>query len=209
MTIIKKLFFLLILQLYKLISFRFFHPAGQISICLNEKDIEHEEDHSVEHRSPDFTIKSASYVDEKEAHSYTSESKSIKSESGERLKNKNATLKHSRSFKYSNKDFVNNTLKREKYPSPVVVSALDLVNTSGGSSNLAGVPSGPSSPHSTGEEPGKERIDSAYGTDSNRTASRNTEISHSCPGAEKSPVGSYNTAGAGVSHLNTSAALDR
>ena len=188
------------------IYFRFFHPAGPIPLCINEKDVEHDvSDHQVEQRSPDFTIKSASYVDEKEAHSYASENKSNKSDGEEKAKKKYSTLKHSRSFKYSTKDYSSNTLSRDKYPSPIVISALDLVNTSNTSSN-PGVPSGPSSPHSIAEG-GKERIDSAYGTDSNRTASRNTEISHSCPGAEKSPVGSYNTAA--NSQLNTSAVHDR
>ena len=116
--------------------------------------------------TPDYTIKDATYVEEKS-----------KNSEGEK---KNTSLKHSRSFKYSTHSKDDFSVYRRN----IVVSTLDLVNSSNGSH-------GPSSPV---PEDCKisEKMDSAYGTDSNRTASRNTESSHTFPVAEKSPAGSYN-----------------
>ena len=99
---------------------------------------------------------------------------------------KNSTLQHSRSFKYHNRVNISGDAP------PVTVTPLDLGNSSNSST-------GPASP--TPEDcKVSEKVDSAYGTDSNRTASRNTESSHTFPIVEKPPTGSCNT----VIHHNVS-----
>ena len=101
---------------------------------------------------------------------------------------KNSTLQHSRSFKYSTHNRVNVSGEGPA----VTVTPLDLGNSSNSSN-------GPASPVPEDCKV-SEKLDSAYGTDSNRTASRNTESSHTFPIVEKSPTGSCNT----VIHHNTS-----
>lgn len=153
------------------------YPCGAEN--LSKTDLEARE----ETKSPDFTIKDATYLDEKDG---------SLGRSGDGP-TKNVTLKHSRSFKFSMQSKV--TLVRENGSSPLVLSALDLGNSS---NTTQGAPS-----PAPEECKGSERLDSAYGTDSNRTASRNTESSHhttesshhvtdiSHHNVEKSPAGSY------------------
>ena len=90
----------------------------------------------------------------------------------EEEKRKNSTLKHSRSFKYHNRTIPRHTTSNISAGSPssnnpVILSPLDLVNSSSGSGG-----EGPASPTASQDCKTSDRLDSAYGTDSNRTASR-------------------------------------
>ena len=138
--------------------YRFFHPAGPILPCGHRE----EEESSLEQGGKDFVIKNATYVEEKE-----------KVPEPALPKKGGTNLKPSRSFKQGN-------LRKPEAPLPPLPSPpargrpplsapLDLSDS----------PSSPSSPSSPPPEDCKasDKMDSAYGTDSNRTASRNTESS--------------------------------
>ena len=172
---------------------RFYHPAGPISWS-DDTNKQAETSNNVvtaPTQGNDYVIKNATYVEEKET--VTMPSAAGPSAGG----TKKTNLKPSRSFKQ--------TIRKPPAPAPppspppprtarlatpvsssppaagVVVDNLDL-----GSHSPA------SSPH-LDDCKVSEKMDSAYGTDSNRTASRNTESSGTMfvTAAGKSPTESY------------------
>ena len=168
--------------------YRFYHPAGPI--IPGSKDILSEGDNVSSEHENDFVIKDTTYVEEKEA---------VAGEMLVTMKPK-PNLKPSRSFKQ--------TLRKPPAPPPPsspprlrgnsarlptpLTSPMGLADTieAGNSSPASHSPSSPA----TDDCKTSEKMDSAYGTDSNRTASRNTETSTNgmFVAAGKSPTESYN-----------------
>ena len=166
--------------------YRFYHPAGPIYPCgetaldkSNNKDINNE-------TGNDYVIKDSTYVEEKETVPELLVTKKPKT-----------NLKPSRSFKQTmtRKPPAPNPppsppkirVNGAKLPTPLsspIVENIDINSSSNSHS--------PSSPH-LDDCKTSEKMDSAYGTDSNRTASRNTESSATIfVTAGKSPTESCN-----------------
>ena len=138
-----------------LIYYRFFHPTGPIRLCVRRSvdfkiDIEHREGRRRVDESPDFEIEF------EDANNQSTSTKNESKSQGTPNKHGRATVKYSRSFK-------NSCPGTKRYLTPV-----SPVN----SSHSASVPVIQESPIAHKSQ--QERLDSAYGTDSNRTASRST-----------------------------------
>ena len=172
--------------------YRFYHPAGPIYPGIKpQADQDTNESSDTNNVSGnDYVIKSSTYIEEKEA---------VVPQVLVSKKAKVTNLQPSRSFKQ--------TLRKPPAPAPppsppqirvnaarlptpmtsplAVVENLDIGNTSHASPS-------PSSPN-LDDCKTSEKMDSAYGTDSNRTASRNTESSATMfvNTAGKSPSESY------------------
>ena len=163
--------------------YRFYHPAGPILPCGGQEETEagtKEPGPSADEGGNDFVIKNATYIEEKER-----APEPLPPRKG------GTNLKPSRSFKQQ-------TMRRSGAPLPSpprgrvntarlatpVSSPLPPVNI-----DLSHSPSSPN----TEDCKASDKMDSAYGTDSNRTASRNTESSGTMfVQAGKSPTESYN-----------------
>ena len=166
--------------------YRFYHPAGPILPC--GKEVEDKMDQTQASEGPDFVIKDATYVEDKDT--------SPVEEKPGREVNRSSSLKHSRSVK--------NSVRRLPAAPPGAVTVQNLRRsnmqlaspvTSPKASEDANISANSQSPVSPAIRPPSlesakvsDRLDSAYGTDSNRTASRNTESSRHLG---KSPTGSY------------------
>jgi len=162
--------------------YRFYHPAGPILPCSKDLDEKQEsetsEGGSEEH--PGFVIKTATYIEEKEI-------------TPEKPIERSNSLKLSRSFKSTMKKPpsppVRIRAKGGRLPTPVSSPAVDSQVEMANSSNNTNSPASPL----PDDCKTSEKMDSAYGTDSNRTASRNTESSATLfAQAGKSPTDSYN-----------------
>jgi len=163
--------------------YRFYHPAGPILPCSADLEEKSESNNSGGSEGPDFVIKNATYVEEKET----------TPEKPKGTIERSNSLKLSRSFKHTMKKPpsppVRIQAKSGRLPTPVsslaAESHVDIVNSSNNTNS-------PSSPLPDDCKT-SEKMDSAYGTDSNRTASRNTESSATLfAQAGKSPSDSYN-----------------
>ena len=156
--------------------YRFHHPAGPILPC--GKDSEDKLEQSRTSEGPDFVIKDATYVEDKDTSA---------PEKPPREVNRSNSLKHSR--------LVKSSVRRPPASPPKDLGhSLRMANRQLPSPRQEPAGAPPSTPgvRPPSEESAKasDRLDSAYGTDSNRTASRNTESSgHLALG--KSPTGSY------------------
>ena len=151
--------------------YRFYHPAGPINP--GAKDILEDKDSGV--KGSDFVIKDSTYVEEKETAAATT---------GEMLvtMKPKTNLKPSRSFKQ--------VIRKPPAPPPPQSSPprtransarlpTPLTSPLGHTivvSNSSPIPRSPSSP-ATDDCKTSEKMDSAYGTDNNRTASHSTETS--------------------------------
>ena len=162
--------------------YRFYHPAGPILPCSHEGEEKCASDRSDggSEENPDFVIKTATYIEEKE----TTPEKTIE---------RSNSLKLSRSFKSTMKKVpsppVRIRAKGGRLPTPVSSPAPENNAELANSSNNTNSPVSPL--HDDCKT--SEKMDSAYGTDSNRTASRNTESSATLfAQAGKSPTESYN-----------------
>ena len=173
--------------------YRFYHPAGPILPCADQdKSQLHDtvDDTNNVTGGNDFVIKNSTYVEEKET--------AAGEVSNAVVKKAKTNLQHSRSFKQTIRKppapapppsppeiRVNGGRLATPQSSPLAVDNLDL----GHSSHTSHSPSSPN----LDDCKVSEKMDSAYGTDSNRTASRNTESSATIfVNAGKSPTESYN-----------------
>ena len=142
--------------------YRFFHPAGPILPCVGQEEEEEEigsKEISLEVGGSDFVIKNATYIEEKEKLPEPT------------LPRKGGTnLKPSRSFKQQSS---RKAPEAALPPSPPPRAQGRLATPVSAPLDLS---HSPPSPH-TEDCKASDKMDSAYGTDSNRTASRNTESS--------------------------------
>ena len=188
-----------------LLYYRFYHPAGPILPCVGpseDKAIVTETvntgsstaDREAATKPPDFVIKNATYVEEKE----------ITPEKPKTTIEKSTSLKASRSFKNTMRKppcppvRKNDTRLATPPPTPHLPPKhnTDIGNSSAGSNSPA---SPPLPDPSLDSKTLVEKVDSAYGTDSNRTASRNTESSATMP-----PTTAHNHSGSSYNQADTS-----
>ena len=171
--------------------YRFYHPAGPIPCCAHHHEEEKTEKvkPNEDSEGPDFVIKDATYVEDKDT---------SPPEKPPREVNRSNSLKHSRSVKSKRLPATPPRLisvdemvrTNRQVASPVISPCVEEVIYSPHQSTPAAPPHTPAlRPPSEESAKVSERLDSAYGTDSNRTASRNTESSVLAVG--KSPTGSY------------------
>ena len=141
--------------------YRFFHPAGPILPCgRQEEEQTGSKEPSLEEGGNDFVIKNATYIEEKEKVPEAS------------LPKKGGTnLKPSRSFKQQTL-----RLPETALPSPPARGRVPPARLATPLSAALDLSHSPSSP-APEDCKASDKMDSAYGTDSNRTASRNTESS--------------------------------
>ena len=175
--------------------YRFHHPAGPIPCCSKgEEDRAEKVGRKEDSEGPDFVIKDATYVEDKDT---------SPPEKPPRDVNRSNSLKHSRSVKCAAKrppaspprlmsvDTMRRTNRQLATPvsSPRVEEVIYSPHKLSTSTPVAAPLTPALRPPSEESAKVSERLDSAYGTDSNRTASRNTESSGLALG--KSPTGSY------------------
>ena len=175
--------------------YRFHHPAGPIPCCSKgEEERAEKVGRKEDSEGPDFVIKDATYVEDKDT---------SPPEKPPRDVNRSNSLKHSRSVKCAAKrppaspprlmsvDTMRRTNRQLATPvsSPRVEEVIYSPHKLSTSTPVAAPLTPALRPPSEESAKVSERLDSAYGTDSNRTASRNTESSGLALG--KSPTGSY------------------